>query len=56
VALGGFAAYVILMFTIRNRPAPSRGEMNSGILDRIAAIVLTVGITIALTRRRSDLR
>jgi hypothetical protein len=53
-----YTAYVILnltLFTIRNPPAPTRGEMIFGIVYSIGAIVLTVGTAIALTRRRADL-
>lgn len=53
-----YAAYVILnltLFTIRNPPPPTRGEMIFGIVYSIGAIVLTVGTAIALTRRRADL-
>jgi hypothetical protein len=48
-----YAAYVILnlaLFTIRNPPAPTRGEMICDIVNSISAIVLTVGTAIALTR------
>ena len=53
-----YAAYVILnltLFTIRNPPPPTRGEMIFGIVYSIGAIVVTVGTAIALTRRRADL-
>ena len=53
-----YAAYVILnltLFTIRNPPPPTRGEMIFGIVYSIGAIVLTVGTAIALKRRRADL-
>jgi len=53
-----YAVYVILnlaLFTIRNPPPPTRGEMIFGIVYSIGAIVLTVGTAFALTRRRTDL-
>ena len=53
-----YAVYVILnlaLFTIRNPPPPTRGEMIFGIVYSIGAIVLTVGTAFALMRRRADL-
>ena len=53
-----YAVYVIfnlMLFTIRNPPPPTQGEMIFGIVYSIVAIVLTVGTAFALTRRRTDL-
>jgi hypothetical protein len=53
-----YAGYVILnlmLFMVRNPPAPTRGETIFAIVYSIGAIMLTAGTAIALTRRRADL-
>jgi hypothetical protein len=53
-----YAAYVILnltLFTIRNPPPPTRGDMTFAIVYAAVAILLTVGTAFALTHRRANL-
>jgi tryptophan-rich sensory protein len=53
-----YAVYVILnlvLYTQRNPPAKTSGEMIFGVVYMILAITITVGTAIILTRRRAEL-
>jgi hypothetical protein len=53
-----YAIYVainLILFTMRNPPAQTQGEMIFGIVYMILAIAITFGTAIILTRRRAEL-